>query len=195
MDKNFTRFAFTPSVKTAQEQFGSRQSYQRMENSGDRFILTEQEKQFIRTRVDFFLSTVGENGWPYVQHRGGPRGFLKVLSDDTLGFADFKGNRQYISVGNTQANGKAFLFLIDYPTQQRVKIWAESTFHAMEDAGDLVAQIVPEGVENQVTGIFTFKIQAYDWNCPKYITQRYTAEEFAQFVTPEDLKRIQSRTR
>jgi len=192
MNQNFTQFAFTPSVKTVQEQFGSRQSYKRMESSGDRFLLTDQEKAFIESRVDFFLSTVGENGWPYMQHRGGPKGFLKVLSNDTLGFADFKGNRQYISIGNTVSSGKALLFLIDYPNKQRVKIWVESTFTPKDKTDKLIEQLVPSGMENQITGVFTFKIQAYDWNCPKYITQRYTAEEFAEFVSPEDLQRIQS---
>jgi hypothetical protein len=186
MNKNFTKLAFTPSVKAIQEKMGSRQSYRRMEESGDRFILTAQEKIFIETRVDFFISTVGENGWPYMQHRGGPKGFLKVLSDDTLGFADFKGNRQYISSGNIADNGKAMLFLIDYPSQQRVKIWAEAQYIPREQAGEYLDQLVPEGMENQVVSVFILKIQAYDWNCPKYITKRYTADEFMDFVLPNN---------
>jgi len=132
------------------------------------------------------MSTVGENGWPYMQHRGGPQGFLKVLSDDTLGFADFKGNRQYISTGNVSNNGKAMLFLIDYPSQQRVKIWVEAQVLLREDAGEYLEALVPEGMENQVVSVFILKIQAYDWNCPKYITQRFTADEFVEQVLPHN---------
>ena len=185
MNQNFTQYAFTPTVKAIQEKLGSRDNYARMEQSGDRYILTDQEKTFIESRVDFFMSTVGENGWPYMQHRGGPKGFLKVLSDDTLGFADFKGNRQYISSGNIADNGKAMLFLIDYPTRQRVKIWVEAQYIPKEEAGDYLEQLVPEGMENQVVSVFILKVKAYDWNCPKYITQRYTADEFAQHVLPK----------
>jgi uncharacterized protein len=184
MNKNFTTLAFTPTVKTIQENMGSRKNYERMEESGDRYILTDQEKTFIESRVDFCMSTVGENGWPYMQHRGGPRGFLKVLSDDTLGFADFKGNRQYISSGNIANNGKAMLFLIDYPTKQRVKIWVEAEYIPKSAAGAYLSALVPEGMEDNVVSIFILKIQAYDWNCPKYITQRFTVEEFVNQVLP-----------
>lgn len=186
MNKNFTKLAFTPSVKAIQETMGSRNSYQRMEESGDRYILTDDERAFIESRVDFFMSTVGENGWPYMQHRGGPQGFLKVLSEDTLGFADFKGNRQYISSGNISSNGKAMLFLIDYPTKQRVKIWVEAEYIPLDQAGDYLEQLVPEGMEGQGGSVFIMKIQAYDWNCPKYITQRFTADEFVKYVLPQN---------
>ena len=192
MNQNFTQFAFTPSVKSIQEKLGSRENYARMEESGDRYRLTEDEKAFIESRVDFFMSTVGENGWPYMQHRGGPRGFLKVLDDETLGFADFKGNRQYISSGNIVSNGKAMLFLIDYPTKQRVKIWVEANYIPKEEAGEYLAQLVPEGMENQVVSVFILKVQAYDWNCPKYITQRFTADEFVQHVLPHNPQLLQS---
>ena len=194
MNKNFTKLAFTPTVKAIQENLGSRKNYEQMEQSGDRYILTAQEKAFIESRVDFFMSTVGENGWPYMQHRGGPKGFLKVISDDTLGFADFKGNRQYISTGNISDNGKAMLFLIDYPTKQRVKIWVEATYLPKKEAGEYLDHLVPEGMEHQVVSIFLLKIQAYDWNCPKYITQRFTADEFVNYVLPQNpdlLKSVQ----
>ena len=192
MNQNFTQLAFTPSVKAIQEQQGSRKNYETMEQSGDRYRLTNQEKAFIESRVDFFISTVGENGWPYMQHRGGPKGFLKVLSDDKLGFADFKGNRQYISSGNVASNGKAMLFLIDYPRKQRLKIWVEAEYIPKEEAGDYLEQLVPEGMENQVVSVFVLKIQAYDWNCPKYITQRFTAEEFVQYVLPQNPELLNS---
>lgn len=193
MNQNFTQLAFTPSVKAIQEKLGSRANYARMEESGDRYLLTDQEKAFIESRVDFFMSTVGENGWPYMQHRGGPQGFLKILADDTLGFADFKGNRQYISSGNIADNGKAMLFLIDYPTKQRVKIWVEAQYIPKEEAGDYLEKLVPEGMEDQVVSVFILKIQAYDWNCPKYITQRFTADEFVQFVLPHNPRLLEPR--
>jgi len=128
MNENFTKYTFTESVKQVQEQYGSRDSYARMEQSGDRNMLTDREIPFIENRDSFYLATVGENGWPYVQFRGGPKGFLKIIDDTTLGFADFRGNRQYISAGNIISTKKTSLFLIDYPSKQRLKIWA-SAFH------------------------------------------------------------------
>ncbi len=126
MNQNFTKFSFTDSVKKAQEQYGSRKSYARMEASGDQYVLTDREIPFIQSRDSFYMATVGENGWPYVQYRGGPRGFLKVIDKTTLGYADFRGNMQYISVGNMNSSRKASLFFMDYPAQKRLKIWAES---------------------------------------------------------------------
>lgn len=124
MNRNVTALAFTDSVKAAQGRYGSRESYARMERSGDRFLLTDREVEFITTRDSFYMATVGENGWPYVQFRGGPRGFVRVLDQGTIGFADFRGNRQYISVGNLTDNARAALIMMDYPRRQRLKTWA-----------------------------------------------------------------------
>ena len=177
MNQNFTKLAFTDSVKKAQEQNGSRKSYARMEVSGDRFELTEREIPFIQSRDSFYMTTVGENGWPYMQYRGGPKGFLKIIDNTTLGYADFRGNMQYISVGNMNSNRKASLFLMDYPTQQRLKIWAESEVLDAEQNLLLLQTLEIPGYEARIERLIIFKVQAYDWNCPQHITPRYTIDE------------------
>lgn len=129
MTDNFTELAFTESVKAQQEKYGTRTAYEKMERGGKfRNQLTWQEQEYIKNRDSFYLSSVGENGWPYIQFRGGPKGFLKVTGDNTLAFADFRGNGQYISTGNFHANKKTVLFLIDYVKKQRLKIWAEAKY-------------------------------------------------------------------
>lgn len=179
MNQNFTKVAFTDSVKKLQEQYGSRKSYARMESAGDQYVLTDREIPFIKSRDSFYMATVGENGWPYVQYRGGAIGFLKVINGSTLGFADFRGNMQFISAGNINSNRKASLFLIDYPSKQRLKIWAESE---VIDAGEDPALLKKLGDPNykaKIERLIIFKIKAYDWNCSQHIIQRYTTEEIA----------------
>ena len=180
MNQNFTRFAFTKSVKEVQERYGSRKSYARMEESGDKYVLTEREIPFIETRDSFYMATVGENGWPYMQFRGGPKGFLKVIDNTTLGMADFRGNLQYISVGNLKSTKKASLFLIDYPSQRRLKIWAESEVLDADQNQELLEKVRAPDYKAVIERIILFKIQAYDWNCPQHITPRYTVEEIKQ---------------
>ena len=182
MNQNFTKFAFTESVKTAQEEYGSRSSYARMEESGDRFELTHQEIQFIESRDSFFMSTVGENGWPYMQLRGGPKGFLRLLDNNTLGMADFRGNQQFISVGNINANGRVCLFLIDYPSQQRLKIWAEARVVEKDKDPELLARVSHQNYQAEIERIIVFTIQAYDWNCHQHIVPRFTNEEIRDQV-------------
>ncbi len=177
MPKNFTQYAFTSTVKDLQTRYKSRSGYERMENSGDRYLLGPKEVSFLQTRNSFYLSTIGESGWPYLQHRGGPAGFLKVVDETTIRFADYTGNRQYISAGNVLDNEKACLFLIDYPTKQRLKIWAHTTVQFAEDAPDLVAEFEEDEHAAKIERVFTFEIQGFDWNCPKYITPRFTIEE------------------
>jgi len=177
MNKNFTSLAFTESVKAVQTANGSRKAYARAETSGDRYRLTDTEVNFIGTRDSFFLGTTGENGWPYVQFRGGPKGFLKVLDEETLGMADFRGNRQYISTGNIQATGRAMLFLIDYPTRERLKIWAETDVLDLESHPELLAKLELHDYSAKIERMMRFRIQAYDWNCQQHITPRYTVEE------------------
>jgi predicted pyridoxine 5'-phosphate oxidase superfamily flavin-nucleotide-binding protein len=175
--QNFTTYAYTDSVKAAQERYGSRKNGARMEASGDRFVLTPQETAFIATRDSFYMATAGENGWPYVQHRGGPKGFLKVVGESSLAFADFRGNRQYISTGNVDATKKVSLFLMDYPNKQRLKIWAEArVVDRAEDEG-LVERLNPEGYGAKAERAFLLEVKAYDWNCPQHITPRFTVEE------------------
>jgi len=183
MNQNFTKFAFTESVKKAQELYGSRKAYARMGESGDSYVLTEREISFIESRDSFYMATVGENGWPYVQFRGGPRGFLKIIDNTTLGIADFRGNRQYISVGNINATNKASLFLIDYPSQTRLKIWAISEIFDAYQNQELLEKVRMPDYNALIERIIIFKIQAYDWNCPQHITPRYTTDEIAREIT------------
>ncbi len=177
MGQNFSTFTFTPSVKQAQRRYGSRENYADEEQEPDRFNLTNKEVAFIESRDSFYMATVGENGWPYMQFRGGPSGFLKVIGERTLGFADFKGNRQYISTGNINAEKKAMLFLIDYPTRQRLKIWATGEISDLDQASELASQIVVPNYRAKVERLFVFTVEAYDWNCPAHITQRYSLAE------------------
>lgn len=192
MNQNFTRFAFTKSVKEAQERYGSRKSYARMEESGDKYVLTEREIPFIETRDSFYMATVGENGWPYMQFRGGPKGFLKVIDNTTLGMADFRGNLQYISVGNLKSTKKASLFLIDYPSQRRLKIWAESEVLDADRNQELLEKVRAPDYKAVIERVILFKIQAYDWNCPQHITPRYTAKEIKQGMITLDPEMIKS---
>lgn len=186
MNQNFTQFAFTPSVRAEQEKFGSRTAYARMENSGDRFLLTEQEIPFIESRDGFYMATVNLEGWPYMQFRGGPKGFLKVLDNRTLGIADFRGNRQYLSVGNLRDNEKAHLFLMDYANRERLKIWVTSTIVERDENPQLLEELRPKDYRATVERGILFTIQAYDWNCPQHITPRYTLEEIEAGIRDRD---------
>lgn len=180
MIKNFTDIAFTESVKDIQRAQGSRDGYLRIaDREANR--LTELEKAFIEEQNMFYMSTVGENGWPYVQYRGGPTGFLKVLSPTQIGFADFKGNMQYISTGNLTATNKVALILMDYTQRRRLKIWAETEIVSISDSAlseILVAAEYPATVERFIL----MNIKAFDWNCPQHITQRFTVEEYSQLL-------------
>jgi len=178
MTDNFTELAFTESVKAQQEKYGTRTAYARMEQGGKfRNELTWQEQAYIKERDSFYLSSVGENGWPYMQFRGGPKGFLKVTGDNTLAFADFRGNGQYISTGNFNDNKKTMLFLMDYPNKKRLKIWAEAEVLDPADNPELAEQLTLPDYEATVERIIVFKVQAFDWNCPQHITSRFTEEE------------------
>ncbi len=199
MNQNFTKLAFTDSVKKIQEQYGSRKSYARIEISGDKYVLTDREIPFIKSRDSFYMATVGENGWPYVQYRGGAIGFLKVINNTTLVYADFRGNMQYISAGNINSNSRASLFLIDYPSRQRLKIWAESKVVEADDDQELLKKLIVADYEAKIERMIIFNILAYDWNCSQHITPRYTTEEIAGEIgrsnpdilkscCPEDIK-------
>jgi len=177
MNQNFTKYAFTDSVKKVQSQYGTRKTYARRETSGDQTVLTDRETQFIQSRDSFYMATVGENGWPYVQFRGGPVGFLKKINDSTLAYADFRGNRQYISTGNMQATGKATLILMDYPARQRLKIWVETEIIEAETDPSLLQQLTMPDYKTVVERAVILSIKAFDWNCPQHITPRYTAGE------------------
>ncbi|MBT5941095.1 MAG: pyridoxamine 5'-phosphate oxidase family protein, partial [Rhodospirillaceae bacterium] len=142
MVETFTDIMFTPSVKAAQEQLGSRAMYEKVEKEGHSSNeLTDREKEFIEARDSFYQATVGETGWPYVQFRGGPTGFLKVLNDKTIGYADFRGNVQYLSVGNLNADDRIALILMDYPKRKRLKIWARATLINEDENPELLQQL------------------------------------------------------
>lgn len=177
MGQTYATFAFTESVKTAQEHYGSRRNYAGSEDDPDRFTLTENEIPYIESRDSFYMSTVGENGWPYMQFRGGPRGFLKAVDERTIGYADFRGNRQFISTGNINATGKAMLFLIDYPTRTRLKIWTTAEIKDADSAPELAAKLTIPDYRGVVERLVLFTVEAIDWNCPQHITPRFTLEE------------------
>ena len=168
--------AFTPAVKTMQERLGSRRNYARLEQGrGWGRTITADMAGFIAERDSFYLGTASVDGQPYIQHRGGKRGFLKVLDERTLAFADFSGNRQYISMGNLTENDRAFIFLMDYPNRRRVKIWGRAEF--VEDDADLLAGLVDADYEARPERALVFHVEAWDVNCPQHITPRFTQEE------------------
>lgn len=172
--------AFTPAVKSAQQKRGSRDNYQRMEQgSGWQHVVTPELAAFISQRDTFYLGTASDNGQPYIQHRGGPVGFLKVVDENRLGFADYSGNRQYISVGNLDENNKAFIFLMDYPNRRRIKLWG--TAEVVESDPNLLDRLADDDGGPPERAML-FHIEAWDVNCPKYITPRWTESELAPTI-------------
>ncbi|MBK9312823.1 MAG: pyridoxamine 5'-phosphate oxidase family protein [Acidobacteria bacterium] len=180
MPKNFAEIAFTESVKAQQEKYGSRRSYARMEAQARGTELSFAETDFIAERDSFYLSTVGENGYPYVQFRGGPKGFLKVLDARTLAYADFRGNMQYVSVGNLARNDKGAIILMDYAQRRRLKIYARIEVIEAADAPELIPQLQDQGYTAQIERAMLLHLEAFDWNCPQHITQRFTIEEIRE---------------
>jgi predicted pyridoxine 5'-phosphate oxidase superfamily flavin-nucleotide-binding protein len=193
MAKHFMELAFNDSVRKVQEQYGTRAPYQKMEGKEEfRNKLTWQEKSYIKNRDNFYMSSVGENGWPYMQFRGGPKGFLKVIGENVLAYADFKGNGQYISTGNINATRKTVLFLMDYTQQQRLKIWAEAEVHHAADHPEMLEKLEMPDYEATVERIVIFKTHAFDWNCPQHITPRYTKEEIEKGLIKLDQELIET---
>ena len=184
MAYGFLDIAATPSVKAAQAQNGSLDLWSDFhgERAFDRF--TDAEAAFIAGRDSFYMATVSETGWPYLQHRGGPPGFLKVLDEKTLGFADFRGNRQYISLGNLAADNRAALFLMDYPRRGRLKIFTRVEVRDLTADPDLAAKLSVPGYKAKVERALIFHLEAFDWNCSQHITPRFTEAEISQAVAP-----------
>ncbi len=175
MARAFAKIAFTPKVQAAQARMGSRDAYRGAElGEVEAVELGPYEVEFIAERDSFYQGTVGENGWPYVQHRGGPTGFLKVLGPQTIGYADFSGNRQYISVGNLEGDDRVSLFLMDYPAQRRLKIWGRARLIDEDTEPALVARLESPNYRARVERGVVVTVEAFDWNCPKYITPRFT---------------------
>ena len=184
MSYGFLDIASTPSVRAAQEANGSRELWQRFDGdrASDRF--SENEIAFIEARDSFYLASVSESGWPYVQHRGGPTGFLKVLDETTLGFADFRGNRQYISLGNISADDRVALILMDYPNRTRLKILAHMEARELDAASDLASRLALPGYRGKPERAFLLHLDTFDWNCPQHITPRFTTAEIETAISP-----------
>jgi predicted pyridoxine 5'-phosphate oxidase superfamily flavin-nucleotide-binding protein len=181
----FAEIAFTPSVKAAQEQKGSRRLYARLESPGnERDALGKDEYAFLSERDSFYMASVGENGWPYVQHRGGPKGFVRVLDKQTLGFADYRGNRQYISVGNLSKDDRVALIFMDYPARTRLKIFAHASVVTAAGSPETLAKLIVPGYQAHIEGGFLLKVEGFDWNCPQHITPRFTEAEVRASVAP-----------
>lgn len=177
--------AFTPTVKGIQKRKESRNAYARMEQDGSwETRITPVLKDFIQAQTSIFLATANADGQPYIQHRGGPAGFLRVLDEKTIGFVDFSGNRQFVSAGNLADNPKAHLFLMDYVKQQRVKIWG--TAQVIEGNQELVAQLMPPDYKARPEQVILFTVAAWDANCPKHIPQRFEAADVAKALAERD---------
>ena len=182
MAEKFLELLMTPAVAKAQEHYyGHAQS---TPGGAERDALTDDEAQFIAARDSFYLSTVSESGWPYVQHRGGKPGFLHVVNPTTLAFADYKGNRQMLSTGNLAGNDRVCLFLMDYPQRTRLKILGHARTADARQHPELVAQFATPEVQRNVERVFLIDVVSFDWNCPKYITPRYTVAEIEALVEP-----------
>ncbi len=182
MPNQFKHITFTPAVLAAQEHYYGRRAA--MPATLERDSLTDEEREFITARDSFYLATVTETGWPYVQHRGGRPGFLHLLGPTTLAFADFGGNRQLLSAGNLAANDRVALFLMDYPQRTRLKILGHARVEDARQHPELVRQLSEPDAHETVERLFFIEVVSFDWNCPKYITPRYTIEEIQELVAP-----------
>jgi hypothetical protein len=182
--------AFTAAVKAVQARKGSRGAYARMEQGGSwKTLVTPDLKHFIEAQTSVFLATVNADGQPYIQHRGGPAGFLRVLDSKTLGFVDYAGNRQFISTGNLSENPKAHLFLIDYAQRRRIKIWGRA--RVVEGDAELTAKLMPPDYKARAEQVMLFEIEAWDANCPQHIPQRFEAADVHAALAERD-QRIQA---
>lgn len=187
MTARYLQMAFTPAVKSLQREYGSRDAYARLESGfaqADRLGLGEME--FVAARDSFYMATVSEAGWPYIQHRGGPPGFVKVLDERTLGFADYRGNRQFVSLGNLQHDARASLFFMDYARQARLKLFARISPVDLGDRPELASALVDSRYNAKVERGLLINVESFDWNCSQHIAPRISLHEFAPVV--EDLQ-------
>jgi len=196
MARAFVDFAFTPAVKGVQARYGTRTSNQRLEATNERHdTLGESEVEFITSRDGFYQATVSGSGWPYVQFRGGPPGFLRVIDDKTIGYADFRGNVQYLTIGNLEGEERIALILMDYANQRRLKLWGRArVVHAADDPDRVNALAVPN-YRARVERAVTITVEAFDWNCPQHITRRFTEAEVQVAIAPllEELAELRQR--
>lgn len=194
MSRAYSDLAFTPTVRAMQTRMGSRSAYEALDHTDERRdALTAREAEFIHARDGFYQATVGEAGWPYVQFRGGPAGFLQVLDAKTLGYADFRGNVQYISVGNLQGNDRISIILMDYAHQRRLKILGRVRLVTADEDPALLARLALPQYEARVERAMLITVEAYDWNCPKHITPRFTEAEVNAAVEPLRAELLQAR--
>jgi predicted pyridoxine 5'-phosphate oxidase superfamily flavin-nucleotide-binding protein len=186
MSRHFADLAFTPAVQQLQERHGSRAQYARMQARADAPDgLGEREAQFLANADSFYLATVSETGWPYVQHRGGPRGFVRVLSPTRIAYPDFRGNLQYVSAGNAAVNDRAAIIVMDYANRRRLKLMGRLRFvDAREADPELVSRLALPAYRARVERVALFDVEAFDWNCPQHITQRFTLEEVEEAARP-----------
>jgi predicted pyridoxine 5'-phosphate oxidase superfamily flavin-nucleotide-binding protein len=205
MAQNFGSLVFTPLVKALQEKYGSRRQYARMEAEGaSADKLGPDEVAFISDRDSLYIATLGATGWPYVQHRGGPRGFLRVIDDHTITFADFRGNKQFVTTGNIATDNRVALIMVDYPRQTRLKILGRAEIFDGEAVRDWIERLKEKGYKAVIERVYVIRIEAFDWNCPQHITPRFTAEQIQEALAPferrlQDLERenkeLRERTR
>ena len=197
MAKNFAKIAFTESVKRQQEKYGSRRQYERMERIERGTEIGFAEADFISERDGFYLATVNESGQPYVQFRGGAPGFLKVLDKKTLAYADFRGNLQYVSVGNLAENNRAALILMDYPNRRRLKIFARIEVFEADEVPELIEKLKDAQYPAKVERAMILRVEAFDWNCPQHITPRFTVEEIREINQPlyEHIEKLEAKIR
>jgi predicted pyridoxine 5'-phosphate oxidase superfamily flavin-nucleotide-binding protein len=184
MTAKFQKIAQTDAVRQAQEHYYGHAQPQRAANLPERDAFTEDEIAFIQARDSFYMATVSETGWPYIQHRGGQPGFLHVLNPSALAFADYKGNRQLLTTGNVAGDDRVALFLMDYPNRTRLKIMGHARIEDARDHADLVAQLADPEIQRNVERLFFIDVVSFDWNCPQHITPRYTVEEIKALVAP-----------
>jgi len=186
MARGFAEIAFTPAVRAAQETNGSAAAYAKLlapdADRGDR--LTEREAAFIAERDGFYQATVSETGWPYVQFRGGPAGFLEVLDDKTIAYADFRGNRQYISTGNLTGDDRISLILMDYPNRRRLKVWGRAKLADVAQNPDQTERLHDGAYAARPERAVVITVEAFDWNCPRHIPRRFTVEELEHTLAP-----------
>ena len=181
----FASIAFTQRVKAEQERMGSRRAYARADGVEAPDALGEDEEAFLAARDSFYMASVGETGWPYIQHRGGPKGFVKVLDPHTIGFADYRGNKQYISLGNVGGDDRVALIFVDYPNRARVKILARASIVTEASAPEAFAVLAGASQDGaRIERAFVLAVEGFDWNCPQHITPRFTEAEVAEGVAP-----------
>jgi predicted pyridoxine 5'-phosphate oxidase superfamily flavin-nucleotide-binding protein len=185
--RRFFELAFTPAVQAEQVRYGSRAAYAAITavtGGGAADVLSQREIAFIEARDSFYLASVSETGWPYVQHRGGPAGFVHSLDEKTLGWADFAGNRQYVSVGNTATDDRVAMFFMDYPHRQRLKVLGHMRVYDASSRPDLAPRLGLGDYKARVERFILITVEAFDWNCPQHVTPRFTLAELEKLVTP-----------